>query len=345
VKGKRQIWFLLCFLQASFLSAQVLDTICVEGNRQSNLAVTYTEGATYTWLIRGGTIVSKADSNDVTVNWGNTAGIYPITVYVTNAMGCSGDTSLAYIYLVLPSTARIVGPDKVCPGEMVTLRAVAGGDHTWQGGKTLEEINFVAHRDTAVYLVALNGKCTNDTTYHRIEVEETPYVNFDGPNDTVPVRSFQDFVYIGDEVSDVSWVYDGAYVSSDQLYTHQFMQAGIYKIGVVAHFGNCTDTLYRKYYVFDDFAVHIPNAFTANNDGVNDRFLFRGVGIKSYNAQVYNRWGQRLYSWTDKTPEPGWDGTLKPGEEAPLGTYLYKIFVQDYYGIEHTYSGYFSLLR
>ncbi len=57
----------------------------------------------------------------------------------------------------------------------------------------------------------------------------------------------------------------------------------------------------------------IPNAFSPNDDGINDYFM-RGEYI-----EIYNRWGQLLYNGID-----GWDGRYK-GEKVGNGTYFYVI--------------------
>lgn len=56
--------------------------------------------------------------------------------------------------------------------------------------------------------------------------------------------------------------------------------------------------------------VHVPDAFTPNNDGTNDflRPLVRGIKQLNY-FRIYNRAGQILFE--SKTDRPGWDGTFK----------------------------------
>lgn len=54
--------------------------------------------------------------------------------------------------------------------------------------------------------------------------------------------------------------------------------------------------------------VNIPNVFTPNGDHIND--VFRPVGgckFLDFNMQIFNRWGQQVFSTTE--PENGWDGT------------------------------------
>ncbi len=67
---------------------------------------------------------------------------------------------------------------------------------------------------------------------------------------------------------------------------------------------------------------NLPNAFSPNNDGVNDVFRPKGAGLVVYNMLVYNRWGQLVAQVTDH--RKGWDGTYN-GEPQPVGTYVYVV--------------------
>ncbi len=67
---------------------------------------------------------------------------------------------------------------------------------------------------------------------------------------------------------------------------------------------------------------NLPNAFSPNNDGVNDVFRPKSAGLILFNMLVYNRWGQLLSQVTDH--RRGWDGTCN-GEPQPIGTYVYVI--------------------
>lgn len=51
-----------------------------------------------------------------------------------------------------------------------------------------------------------------------------------------------------------------------------------------------------------------PNAFSPNGDGINDKFMAKThQNLTEFHAYIFNRWGQKLYEWTD--PDEGWDGT------------------------------------
>jgi gliding motility-associated-like protein len=70
-----------------------------------------------------------------------------------------------------------------------------------------------------------------------------------------------------------------------------------------------------------EITVFIPNAFTPNNDRVNDQFYPITSGIKEmYAFKVFNRWGHEVYSTTNF--EQGWDGTFKGVPQQP-GVYAW----------------------
>jgi gliding motility-associated-like protein len=73
----------------------------------------------------------------------------------------------------------------------------------------------------------------------------------------------------------------------------------------------------------------IPNAFTPNGDGLNDKFRIFGTppeNITEYNFRIFNRWGEVLFETSDI--ENGWDGTSK-GQICPAGVYVWEIFYKD----------------
>jgi gliding motility-associated-like protein len=66
----------------------------------------------------------------------------------------------------------------------------------------------------------------------------------------------------------------------------------------------------------------IPNAFTPNEDGINDTWIIENIELfPSAYIYVYNRWGQEL--WVGR-PGENWNGTYKD-KLVPTGPYLYVI--------------------
>lgn len=69
--------------------------------------------------------------------------------------------------------------------------------------------------------------------------------------------------------------------------------------------------------------LYMPNAFTPNNDGLNDAFRIpSGVSIKLKEFSVFNRWGNKVFSTSNGSK--GWDGTYE-GKPLNPGAYVYLI--------------------
>ncbi len=68
----------------------------------------------------------------------------------------------------------------------------------------------------------------------------------------------------------------------------------------------------------------LPNAFTPNNDQLNDRFgisnIFLIQDIEYF--EIYDRWGAKM--WETNITSDTWDGTFK-GNEVNPGMYMYKV--------------------
>ncbi len=67
----------------------------------------------------------------------------------------------------------------------------------------------------------------------------------------------------------------------------------------------------------------MPNAFSPNNDRINDIYKVKEYqNIVEFRATIFNRWGQKLYEWTNI--EGGWDGKYR-GQDVKQGTYFVQV--------------------
>jgi gliding motility-associated-like protein len=64
--------------------------------------------------------------------------------------------------------------------------------------------------------------------------------------------------------------------------------------------------------------IFVPNAFSPNEDGLNDVFEPFNIGFKHYTLKVYNRWGEKIAEGRN------WDGKIQ-GIPAPVGLYHFQI--------------------
>ena len=86
----------------------------------------------------------------------------------------------------------------------------------------------------------------------------------------------------------------------------------------------------------------IPNAFTPNGDGVNDRLCFNADLVREFHIAVFNRWGQCVYESDDATQ--CWDGTFRHNP-ALAGVYTYTCHIRCHNGVETDFKGDITLIR
>ena len=88
-----------------------------------------------------------------------------------------------------------------------------------------------------------------------------------------------------------------------------------YTVTVTSIYGCVSEDSVKLILSCDNSQVFIPNTFTPNGDGKNDRFFISGKGLSIIrNFSVYNRWGQLLFEAHNIPPNDpgyGWDGTFK----------------------------------
>lgn len=95
-------------------------------------------------------------------------------------------------------------------------------------------------------------------------------------------------------------------------------------------------------------SLEVPNAFSPNGDGINDYFnVYNAKSLISFSAAIFNRWGQKLYSWgLDEIDceSCGWDGTYK-GKPVKAGVYFVVVKAKGADGIEYEFRNDVNLLR
>ena len=86
----------------------------------------------------------------------------------------------------------------------------------------------------------------------------------------------------------------------------------------------------------------IPNAFTPNADGVNDRLCFNSDEIIEFHIAIFNRWGEKVYESDD--PTQCWDGTYR-GHHCLPGVYTYTCHIRCHADIENDFKGDITLIK
>lgn len=89
-------------------------------------------------------------------------------------------------------------------------------------------------------------------------------------------------------------------------------------------------------------ALECPNAFSPNDDGVNDIWKVSYRSLIEFQCQIFNRNGQQIYSYND--PSGGWDGTWH-GRKVKPGVYYYVIVATGADGKKYKKSGDINIIN
>lgn len=119
-----------------------------------------------------------------------------------------------------------------------------------------------------------------------------------------------------------------------------------YTITVLDQYGcEQSKTIYIRF--TNQYDVYVPNTFTPNNDGINDKLAIYGNPyMKSLTKfQVFDRWGNKVYDYDpSKAVEAQWDGIFR-SKPVNNGVYVWQITVLFKDGKQKQFSGTTSVIR
>ena len=93
---------------------------------------------------------------------------------------------------------------------------------------------------------------------------------------------------------------------------------------------HCVDSMKFEKIVVEPSALDIPNVFTPNDDGMNDRFIVQKKSLRYLSVEVFSRSGKMVYTFNGEGESlrnwEGWDGKVNnTSADAAPGVYFYII--------------------
>jgi gliding motility-associated-like protein len=250
---------------------------------------------------------------------------------------------------VTPYPAANAGNDStLCLGDQVQLHASGGSSYLWSPAIYLSDptiSNPIAKPDnTITYTVTVRDtlgcpKPVQDS----VTVTVQKVIAEAGPRDTsIVLHQPLQLTATGGE----SFVWTPSTGLSNSNIANpvaRLNDSQEYIVKVITSAGcSATDTINVTVYKIDP-GVYVPNAFTPNNDGLNDQFHAIAIGMKSIKYfRIYNRWGQLLFSTTQS--KQGWDGTYN-GKPQDAAIYVWVVEGTDYLDQKITRKGTVVLIR
>ncbi len=309
------------------------------------------------------------------------AGDMTYTVTITDINGCTAQNTASVVYpteMTVTSIPTSVSCISTANGSVTV--AVQNGNRPYQYELNgfLQSDSVFDNLDGGNYVVFVedNNNCTASATFDINTVSGVEAELEGAGND---LQYFTDNLYIvrGEEVSlnvnlinDVgnpivgySWTPSSIDTSSSESTPSFFPDDNVVvTIEVLEDINGsiCSvfDTLYID--VSQESVAFVPTAFSPNNNGANNFFEMNVLGAENLNVQIFNRWGEVVFSnptqgngpsnindaslMDGTNPRGAWDGKFN-GEDVPTGAYAYKIEVTYFDGTVEVISGSVTVIR
>lgn len=341
---------------SAFIVPSGTSDVSCEGEANGRITIDWNGGnpgpANYTW--------SPSVSND-SIATDLVPGIYSVTIEDVN--GCSK----VFEYEISepgPLVVEIPEPAPIaCNGDrtLLTVSNVTGGN----GAAYYFTINNGSRIDIGDGLNVLAGSY-NISIFDRLGCRVDTSIVIDQPNPITVgiVQAPQITVNLGEmveftgftqgdaQIVAIEWSPNAGELSNpDSLITKVTANRSETYTLTVTDENGCMASAEIRLIVDAIRKVFIPNAFTPNDDGLNDVFnISTGAGVEMIESfDVFNRWGDRVFGINSPVPPDdnfnfGWDGTFG-GRKLDPGVFAYMISVRFVDGNVIRYQGDVTLLR
>ena len=264
------------------------------------------------------------------------AGSYLFSV----SSGCGNDTGVAQVTALDPTPAFGLLDTAICAGGSAQFLVPAQVDtlpFTWSDGSTAP---LFTTSEAGTYYLDVTGACGAFRDTFRVAWSEVPFVRIP---DLFTLCLNGSVLLLPDSlVGTFAWseATDADVITADR--------PGWYAYTVTGPCGLLTDSVRVEQVVCDSALAcstfYIPNAFSPDGDGINDRFApVSGVlCTTTIELLIFNRWGELIHTW--RTGDPAWDGTYG-GAACPIGIYAYRAEAHFANGARSRRIGHVALVR
>jgi len=287
-------------------------------------------------------------------------GEYDVSLVASNQFGCESISTSTYTILELPEASISANPRQGCiPLEVDFINESTNAtDYLWSLGMGVESNDAnpsFTYYNPGMYdisLIAYNDVGCTDTLSAEDYIRAFPLPIADfwmDPEETNIYQSTIEFHNASTNAYILEWYFgDGAESQeSDPIYTYP--NAGIWSVTLTVwnNYG-CEASKRDAVIVNDMFNVHVPNAFTPDDDGINEVFLPQISGkpfINKYTFRIFDRWGTVIFETNDMNA--AWTGDVRDGEfYAKDEVYNWQVIIQLKGSDEdRTYEGHVFILR
>lgn len=286
-------------------------------------------------------------------------GSYTVTLTVATSKGCT--ESITHEVNIEETAPFIPNDADVCTGysaylwvdnvpndmEIIWLYEASSGLPFHVG----ESLNTIPLTDNVTYWVALRDKdgCVSNPQPIHARTFHTPHIDFSvsATSVSIPNAAIEFTAILQNSPPSIHWDFGDGNTSTAGNPVHEYTQPGVYTVTLtVVDENGCERVLTKKEYIKVDETINlwVPNAFSPNGDGDNDEFYVYSTLIVDFEINIYNRWGQLVY--TSQNMNFRWDGRdMKSGAVIPEGVMTYLIKATAYNGQALQKPGTVTIIR
>ena len=170
------------------------------------------------------------------------------------------------------------------------------------------------------------------------------YVRFEANASDLEVGSTLEWHFVHNGVDG-----QNSYVRYEENPEHTFTESGLTRVTLIVRYQEEVVDSASINVTISESHLEMPNAFSPNDDGHNDIYRAKPHGktggyksIVEFHAYIFNRWGQKLYEWTNI--DDGWDGTYN-GSPVKDGVYFVLVNARGADGKEYNIRRDVNLIR
>jgi len=267
--------------------------------------------------------------------------------------GCNNSTSVETEIIIIqdPLFLDLLPDTTICFDGVAVLNASASGgtgeliyNWTGNGDEFSTPVINVSPSNSSIYEVQVIDQCGNQISdQNTVEVQHVANSSF-----SITELANDQFYFeptLDDNCSScvLLWTFSDGFETDEFNPVHEFSESGY--IGAtltVTSSAGCKSSVTELVNV--PAIVYIPNAFTPDNDGINDVWNIEIRGIDQYELSIFNRWGDLVFHSLD--PSEVWNGSNLNGDYyVPNGSYSYQLEYRALDSQSYAKTGTVTILR
>lgn len=298
------------------------------------------------------------DSQLTNLGVNSTLEVKPFTTstYYLNVKDNCGKSEISSIKYTITTSQLVVNMSpniSICPGDSIKIWVKPSGGHpvpewlyfySWKDRNNTDSSFWVKPTETTTYTVLISDSCQTYSVEGKTTITVVkPIADFQVSSnflfEDVPIT----FQNLSQNANSYFWSFGDGNNSFLVHPNNTYTDPGYYLVQLTAFDEKgCKDSITKPIIIEEEYYVYIPNSFTPDGGRINENFKVSTIGIKELTVNIFNRWGEVVFSSNDINFN--WNGQYN-GFQVVAGVYSYKIKCTSNSNKELNFIGHITLLK